>query len=198
MNGSTLPSPVEIASSLYGAWRLFLGDERGLDFLRRDREGFWTALWTLAFAVPPYVLTIALDPDRRAALGIGGLIVEGEVLILSGLIYAWGMYYVLPQLDRAERYFDFMVAHLWVGMSQVYIHVLPSLLRASGAVPEQAVTLITMALIFAMLWWSWFVTRTALDVTGGQAGVVVAGTVLYEFTIVMVFSNLYRSPLSGG
>jgi hypothetical protein len=192
MNGSTLPTPTEIAASLYGAWRLFLGDEAGVRYFRRDLDGFWTALWALAFAVPAYVLKITLDlgAENVALLGLDGLVIEAEILVLSGVIYALAMYYILPQLEREKRYFDYIVAYLWIGMAQVYLHTIPSILRGIGLIPDQGANFMAVVLILGMLWWSWFMTRTTLDVNGGQAGIIVFGTVIYEFLFAISLSRL--------
>ena len=187
MTGSTLPTQTEIISSLYGGWRLFLGDETGVRYLRRDLDGFWAALWALIFAVPIYVLKIALDfgGESVTMLGFDGMVIEAEILVLSGVIYALSIYYILPSFERESRYFDYMVAYLWIGMAQVYIHTVPSILRAIGVIPDQGANFMAVYLVLAMLWWSWFMTRTTLNVNGGQAGLIVAGTVIYEFIFAM-------------
>ncbi|MCR9174790.1 MAG: hypothetical protein NXI19_02180 [Alphaproteobacteria bacterium] len=192
MTGSTLPTQTEIASSLYGCWRLFLGDETGLQYFRRDLDGLWSALWALVFAVPVYVLKIALDLGGESVtlLGFDGMVIEAEILVLSGVIYALAIYYILPALERESRYFDYMVAYLWVGMAQVYIHTVPSILRAIGVIPDQGASFMAVVLVLAMLWWSWFMTRTALNVNGGQAGIILAGTVIYEFILAISLSRL--------
>lgn len=192
MIGSTFPTQTEIVSSLYGCWRLFLGDETGVRYLRRDLDGFWTALWALVLAVPVYVLKIALDLDADSVtmLGFDGMVVEAEILVLSGVIYALAVYYILPALERESRYFDYMVAYLWIGMAQVYLHTVPSILRAIGVIPDQGANFLAVALVLAMLWWSWFMTRTTLNVNGGQAGIILAATVIYEFIFAMSLSRL--------
>jgi hypothetical protein len=192
MTGSTLPTQTEIISSLYGGWRLFLGDETGVRYLRRDLDGFWAALWALIFVVPIYVLKIALDLGGESVtmLGFDGMVIEAEILVLSGVIYALAIYYILPSFERESRYFDYMVAYLWIGMAQVYIHTVPSILRAIGVIPDQGANFMAVSLVLAMLWWSWFMTRTTLNVNGGQAGLIVAGTVIYEFIFAMSLSRL--------
>ena len=67
-----------------------------------------------------------------------------------------------------------MVAYLLIGMAQVYIHTVPSILRAIGVIPDQGSNFMAVSLVLAMLWWSWFMTRTTLNVNGGQAGLIVA------------------------
>jgi hypothetical protein len=192
MNGSTLPTPSEIFSSLYGSWRLFLGDDTGVRYFRRDRDGFWSALWALAFAAPVYVVKMTLDltGDSLTHLGVFGIAVEAGILVLSGLIYALAIYYILPLLERESRYFDYMVAYLWIGFAQVVLHTVPSVLRAVGLIPDQGANVMAVVLVIAMLWWSWFMTRATLDVNGGQAGIIVFGTVIYEFIFAISLSRL--------
>lgn len=191
MNGYPPPSSAEIASSLYGAWRLFLGDVRAMDFLRPDTDGFWTALWTLLFAVPAYVLQVVLDlpAEDVERLGVFGLVVEAQILVLSGLVYALGMIYVARALERDAQYLQFIIATFWVGLAQTYLQAIPSVLRSLGIIPDAGASMFTLALFVVMLWWSWATTRITLEVNGGQAGIVVAGSVLFQIIFVVTLTN---------
>ena len=72
MSGHALPNQVEVASSLYGCWRLFLGDERGAGHFRGGEDGFWSGAWAVVLTIPALYAQIFLefDPDVISRNGL--------------------------------------------------------------------------------------------------------------------------------
>ena len=53
-----MPDRQEVASSLYGAWRLACLDESGMGYFNISVEGFWRSFFAAVLLAPVYMLAI--------------------------------------------------------------------------------------------------------------------------------------------
>jgi len=181
MNGIVLPSQVEIATALYGCWRMFLGDEDAASYFRKDVDGFWSGAWAIVLAIPALLLAalLGLDYSGGPPPGIAALVIEGEVLILSVTLYAWAMLGITRAMEREARYLNYMIAFFWISMVKIYLWVLAAILALGLGLPTAGAQVLQIGVFSVSIWLSWFMTRVTLDVNGGQAAIVVFGTFFY-------------------
>ena len=103
------------------------------------------------------------------------------------------MFYLLPVMERESHYFTYMTAFFWMSLTQSYGWLLISLISliAHGLpIPEVGVSFMMIGVFVTMLWYSWSVTRITLDINGGQAAIVVFGTLIYTTMMQVILSDL--------
>lgn len=186
------PDRIEIATSLYGAWRLIRGDAAGATYFRAGRDGFWAAAWAAVLVVPGHLLTLGLHVagDDTLTFGLIDLVRETEILVIGWFGYALLAYYVLQGLGRADRFDGYMTAYFWTTVPLVYAETLLTLIRVADLLPQVIDNLLALGLLMLVLWARWFVARLGLGINGLEAGAVVFGTLLFDFFVSKVLSPL--------
>lgn len=180
-----MPSQEEVLRSIYGAWLLARMDESGMGQLNLSVDGFWRSFFAAVLVAPGYALLVMQDlvarPDEVDAFwafvveilayGIGW---AAFPLVAIGLTRAFGL---------SRNYSAMIIAVNWAMVIQIGVFlaaigvgiVLPWL---GGLV----VTIVTGAILF----YQWFVIRTALQATGGIALVFV----LVDLIVTIVINSI--------
>ncbi len=170
-----IPSAVEIAYGLYGAWRLARLDPAGMSYFDQSLEGFWKSFFAAVLAAPAQVL-IFLVQIRELEISAGPLrviVVQFLIYVISWLAFPLVMFYLTQSLDRAKSYRGFIVAYNWAHLIQLLLVVPAVLMIASEGLPGPLANLLYMGVLVAVLGYVWFIARTALALPGlGAAGVV--------------------------
>lgn len=183
-----IPSQAEVAASFYGTWRLFIGDRAGLGYFGSGETAFWRACWVLA-AVLPLNLLIYLTQVAGTDLSVSlGLLVQIAIaVIIAWFGYALAAWYVLPALDRGDRYFDYMVPEFWSSLPAIIVQFVAIALEQSDLLPGAMGKALTVASFGAALWLRAQVVRLALDVGYGMAvGLVLGGLVFHAIVAAFV------------
>jgi len=143
-----IPSAAQAKQFLRGSWRLFRFDARGMALLDRTEAGFWQSFWCAALVAPPYVLLLYLRADAEAAMAQRmGLVVADppfwRVAAIETIAYLIGwvafplvMAYLVPLLDRGQRYFAYIAAYNWCYAQQIALMLAVAALRATGLMPD--------------------------------------------------------------
>lgn len=186
------PDRIEVATALYGAWRLIRGDAGGSAYFRAGRDGFWSAAWAVVLVIPAHLLTMAfgLTEYTDASFGLTDFVREGEVLVIRWFGFALLTFYILQNAGRLSRFDGFMTAYFWTSVPLFYAEALLSLVSAVGLLPAILMKLGAIAVLGVMFWVQWFVARMGLGVTAGEAGFVVIGSVAFHWIVSKVLSPL--------
>jgi hypothetical protein len=156
----------EISLGLFGAWRLAHLDPRGMDYFDRSVEGFWRSFWAAAVMAPAYALIVALrlierpttsGPLRIALIEIIGYVIGWTAFPLA----AW---YLLQALGKQDRYFGYIVAYNWANVLQICIYLPVTALNAAGGMPDAVMSVLALAATAAVVFYQYFIARTALQV----------------------------------
>ena len=183
----TIPSQSEVVASIYGTWRLFLGDKGGLGYFGSGESGFWRSCWVLA-AVLPLNLVIYLTQvaGSDAPLSVGLLAQLGFAVVIAWYGYAIVVYYVLPVLDRETRYFDYMIPEYWSSVPTIVIQFVAIALSQSDLLPGSVGKVLTIGSFGASLWLRAQIMRLALDVSYGMSVGLVIGSLVFHAMIAAV------------
>ena len=186
------PDRIEVATALYGAWRLIRGDAGGVAYFRAGRAGFWSAAWAVALVLPAHLLTIALHiaADPMKSFGLRDLIRESEILVIGWFGYALLGFYVLRSVGKLGRFDAYLTAYYWTTVPLAFAETLLTLVRVVGVLPSALENLLAIGFLMLVLWSRWFVARTGLAVKGGEAAAVVFGTLMFDIIIGKVLSPL--------
>lgn len=154
------------ATGLAGAWRLARLDRAGMRYFEATPEAFWRSFQAAIVAAPIYALLVLLraddhplspDPLRAALIEVIGYVIQWTAFPLA----AW---YLTRAFNCSGRYFGFMVAYNWANVLQFIAFVPVALLSASGWVPGSLVNILALLFTGAVVYYQYFIARTALAV----------------------------------
>ncbi len=163
-----IPDQEEVLRSIFGAYRLAWLDRSGMGFFNLSVEGFWRSFFAAVVVAPGYALLVVQELMARPeeisapwafvvetlAYGVGWAAFPVVAIVLTHL------------LGLSRNYAAMIIAANWAAVIQIGVFLaavgLSLLLPGFGGF---AVTLATGAILF----YQWFVIRTALDTSGGVA-----------------------------
>ncbi|MFQ5955118.1 MAG: hypothetical protein ACE5JZ_08660 [Kiloniellales bacterium] len=191
-----MPSALEITRALYGAWRFVRLDRGAMQWFEVSVGGFWRSFFAFAIVAPGYAVLKHIE-HAEVPLSAGApriVIVDGISYVLQIVAYPLAMVYLSRAIGRWDRYIGFIVALNWSVVLQMAVMVLAILLAASHAVPEAAGPRLVFAAWIAVLLYQWFVTLTALEVSGLIAAGAVALDLLIGGIVDAVSYGLLQGP----
>lgn len=182
-----IPSQSEVAASVYGTWRLLLGDRGGLGYFATRQSGFWRSCWVLAAVLPLNLLIFMIQSSvTDAPLSLGLLALVGFTVVIAWYGYALAAHYVLPSIDRAERYYDYMIPEFWSSLPTVVVQFVAIALEAGGVLPGSLGKVLTIASFGGALWLRAQIIRLSLDVSYGVSVGLVVGSLVFNAVLAAV------------
>lgn len=182
----------EVLLSLYGAWRLFLRDPRGLEWLDTSIDGYWKSFFCAVVVLPGYALWVFMALDGSGEAGFFRVVtVEGISYVIQWVAWPLIMAYVVPALDRDQHYIRYIVAFNWSAGVQIAIYLVVLAVKLTGVAPTGALVVLGFIAAVITLSYQWYIARTALEVSGVGAAGLVAG----EFVLGQVIHGIGQSML---
>ena len=181
---SIVPSAGEVARSLYGAWRLAHLDAGAMAYFGDTPEAFWRSFFAAVIVGPFFAVLMAMRFD----LGLVETTVSRFAAVEAiAYVVAWTAFPVVmasavKMLDRDEHYIRYIVAYNWAAVLQNALYMPIVALTVAGAIPPALASALGLVALAVILLYTWFITRTALDITG----VAALGLVLLD-VIIRVF-----------
>jgi hypothetical protein len=176
-----IPSLSEIVNGVFGAWRLFRLDPGGMSYFDNTVEGFWKSFFAAVLIAPAYAIIVAMELSNAETIAHPASIVIIQTLayVINWVAFPLASFYVIQNMGREERFVGYIVAFNWSSTIQMAILLPFSVLAVSGILPDPITNLVGLAATLVVLWYLWFIARTALDITGFPAvGLVLLGLVI--------------------
>ena len=176
----------EFSRAAYGAWRLALLDRRGLDCFDDTVEAYWKSFNAAVIVAPAYALLLILrlyEIEARAGL-FTIAIVETLAYVIGWVAFPLIMIYVCDRIGRSDRYLRYIVAHNWSNVIQVAVFFAVTIL--SKGILGGGLEVLGFAATAAILFYQWFIARTALEVSGGAAASIVGLDLVISILINLV------------
>jgi hypothetical protein len=172
------PTTGEAAAAMYGLWRLFIGQKDGLGYFAASESGFWRACWIVVLVLIAAVVLNAMGAltAESRVLSLGGLALAELRVVVTWFGYALAVYYVLPLLEREERYFDYIVPEFWSSIPLVALAILFSPFGNAMA----------FVLLGGSIWLRVQIIRLSLDLPVGTAIGLTFGAILFEDLIALL------------
>ncbi|MBL6455849.1 hypothetical protein JMJ55_10990 [Belnapia sp. T6] len=190
LSGSPPPLPLRlvIQSGLRGALLLARGRADGLLLMEATPDGAARSFWSAVVCLPGFLALRLLAWSSGDAPATGPLL--GLVAELIGYVCAWAGFALasLPLAEASGRRAEwprFIAAWNW-GNAVQYLVLLALTVPAGLGLPPLLAHGLGLAGIGYALWLEWFITRTALNITGGAA----AGFVVLDLMLGMVIGGL--------
>jgi hypothetical protein len=171
-----MPKTTEITNALYGAYRLALRDAGGMKFFDTSINGFWRSFFAALLIAPLYsaLLSMRYRAGPADASLLRFITVEASAYVIAWVAFPLAMISLCRALKRDDRYLGFIVAYNWAEVLQNGVYLPISILTLAGVIPVPAGNMISLAVLIAILFYIWFIARTALNITAAQAVVIVA------------------------
>ncbi len=180
-----IPSPTEIAYALYGAWRLARLDPGGMSYFDRSVEGFWKSFFAALLVAPGHILLLVIElSDVELAAALPRIVVVLAIIyVMSWTAFPLAMHYLTQTMNRAAEYTGVIIANNWAQVIQILLLTPVTAVARSGLLPGGLGGLLWFAAFCAILYYSWFIARTALRISGPAAVGIVAFSFVLDYTI---------------
>lgn len=183
-----MPSREYVFRSVYGAWRLARLDPAGMNFFDLTIAGFWRSFFVAVLVVPFYIVLALLDYPSYAEAGVDTalyLLVKLVSYVVGWAAFPLAMLFLARLLSLGAYYVPFIIAYNWAVTIQMAAFLPLALLGVSGVLPESLHALLAMAVTVAVLFYQWFVARTAL----GASALTAAGIVLVDVLLTVLIES---------
>ncbi len=175
----------EISIAVSGAWRLAHRDSAGMEYFDKSIVGFWKSFWVAAIVLSGYaILTVDHLGEFEISAGpITILLVQGIGYAIGWVAFPLAMFYAAEAIDRRAHYLGYIVAHNWADVIQVALMLFVMLLEMLNFLPAGLTGLLHFLTVMAILYYEWFIARTALEVSGLVAAAVVSLNIAIGYTL---------------
>ena len=179
-----MPSYRDIVYGIYGAFRLARLDPGAMSYFDRTNEGFWKSFFAAVIVAPGFAVVIGYEL-AQAEIESGALrmfLVESLAYLLGWIAFPVIVHQICEAIGKREQYIGYIVAFNWSKVIQMAVFLPAIGLIALGAMPAGSDSLLRWIISIAILFYEWFVTRTALTVTAAGA----VGFVVLDFVIDLI------------
>ncbi len=179
----------EAASGLMAAYRLARLDAGGMALIEATAQGCRRSFWAALYAAPFYVVLAALRLEDPGDDPLRAILIETIGYALAWTAFPLAAWYIIRARGYLDRYFGYIAAYNWANVLQVAIYVPIQLIEAGGVLPDAVVTLLALGMSAAVLYYQYFIARTALSCAAGPA----ANLVFVDFMIGLILTGLLQS-----
>jgi hypothetical protein len=164
-----MPDREEVLSALYGAYRLAWLDVSGMTYFNLTVEGFWRSFFAAVLVAPGFAVLILQKLVARPDPFDPGWAMLVQILAygLSWAAFPLAAVALTRLLGLSHNYVPLIVALNWGAVLQVMVFL--TAVVVGLALPGVLEGLIMLLVTGGILFYQWFVTRSALQTTGGVA-----------------------------
>jgi len=178
----------QLAGALYGVWLLYRFDVRAWELFDKSAKGFWGAYIVAVFLAPLQIAHAILqyDADKQTLTFIPYVIVQLLSYVVTWTLFPFVMLYIAHLLNRAPRYFAYMVPYIWmqmpIGLALFSVQVLTDV----HVLPATALEVVSPAVLIAFAVYGTFVAGLGLQIATGTA----FGLVVLDYVLGLIADNL--------
>jgi len=187
------PPLKEILRSLYGAYRLARADAGGMTFFNISVKGFWRSFFAAVIIAPLYILLLYMRFDAGEVGATVPRYVSVEVIsyVIAWTAFPVVMLSVVRFLEREKKYLAYIIAYNWAAVLQNGLYIPLAMLSVNGMLSEETASSLSFVILSLILVYTWFITKTALELpTGSVIAIVALDLVLGVFISVTAESIL--------
>lgn len=180
-----------IAQAIHGL-RLLVRMEPGcLSFFEQNHNGFVRSFLPALVLAPLHFTHIALAyqsaPEKPAIAAY--IIIETLAYLLTWVLFPFVMIYIASSLDRAQRYFTYLVAYNWFQLVVGGVILPLTLVVDLKLISTEGASVLNLAVVGTFLFYGTFLACTALDVASTTA----FGIVLLDIMLNLLSSEIIRA-----
>jgi len=165
------------AKALYGAYRLARLDPGGIKYFDDSPNGFWHSFTAVIVVFPMFLGTMIARwsslPDTVS--GWRYIFIEFIAYAIAWTAYPVLMAIVVKAIDRERFYIRGIIAYNWAGVLQNMLYMPVAILGLAGIGGTEP---LAMFILLAVIFYSWFVAKTTLELSPMMAWGIVGLDVL--------------------
>lgn len=167
----------EIASGIYGAWRLARGDVGGIGYFNATKQGFWRSFLAMVIVAPLFasVLLLIYEDAVDQYEPVRFFSVHAIGYVTAWFLFPLIMFYVVQAIDRERRFFAFIAAYNWASVIQNFIYIPVVVVAQLGVIPPNLTYFLVFAIKTLVFVYTWFIARAGLGIAGPLAAAIAAG-----------------------
>ncbi|GAA0779594.1 hypothetical protein E1180_05300 [Roseibium denhamense] len=190
----------EIRAACEGSWLLLRSRPEGMSYFDQSLPGFWRSFQVIFLLLPIFVLSAMAERNAIVAEADPSLGAFPENAYwwakLLGFAASWiALPLVLALLagpiGLSRTYVPFVVARNWTSLLANMPFLLTAVLYLIGIIPTGIFVLLSITCLVMLLYYSYLVTRIALQTTISLAIAVVALDVVLTLLIGELASRLF-------
>jgi hypothetical protein len=184
-----MPDHEEVLRSIYGAYRLAWLDRSGMSHFNLSVDGFWRSFFAAVLVAPGYALLVVQELVARpeAVSPAWAFVVETLAYGIGWAAFPLVAIVVTQLLGLSRNYAAMIIAANWAAVIQIGAFL--AAVALSFVLPPLGGLLVTLA-TGAIMFYQWFVIRTALDTTAGMAVALVLVDLLVNSAINVTAESL--------
>ena len=184
-----------VTNALYGAYRLARADTNGLSYFDNSAAGFWRSFFAAVLIAPLFLilLIIRFSVDDIGASAIRFYTFEAIAYVIGWVLFPLVVFYLVETLGKQERYVGFIIAYNWAAVLQNGFYLPFAILFQLGLIPGEAAGLLNLLLLGLVLAYTWFVAKSALDISGAVAGGIIILDVGLWVALTVITESFLRS-----
>ena len=187
-----MPSAREVMTALYGTYRLARLDAAGMDFFDATPAGFWRSFFAAVLIAPFYLLllTIRFSGLPETAPFFSFIAIESIAYVIVWVAFPLLIASLAKILDRDSHYIRFIVAYNWAAVLQNGLYLPIAIMATSGLLAAGTANALGLMALSLIVFYTWFITRTALEIPAGIAAGIVGLDFLLSILINTVATGL--------
>lgn len=188
-----IPSLREIVLSVYAAGRLARFDAQALGYFDASLAGVFRSFFAAVLMAPFYALTLAtrFAATADAADPLRFALSEGIAYVLSWVAFPLMMVDIAQAVDRPGRLYLYICAYNWSLVVQNALILPLAILVTTGIIPVDLGQPLWLAAIAAIMVYTWFIARSALEISGLMAAGIVVLDIIVSLIISAIAGRLY-------
>jgi hypothetical protein len=184
----------ETARALYGTYRLACLDSTGMDYFRNTQGAFWRS-FNAALIIAPFYIVLLFMRYKVGEISTSAfhfISVETISYIISWIAFPVVVDLLTTVMNRRERYIRFIIAYNWAAILQNLLYLPMAMLSVNGIFSSSSAGLLGLFILVFFVIYTWFITKTALDIPGGQAATIIA----IDFALSLLINGYAEKLLS--
>jgi hypothetical protein len=166
----------ETARALYGAYRLARFDSSAIDYFRNTRGAFWRSFNAALIIAPFYIVLLLMRHEMGEVSTPAFYFISVETIsyIISWVAFPVVVDLLITTMDRREKYIRYIIAYNWAAVLQNLLYLPMAMLSVNGMFSNSSAGLLALIILAFFLVYTWFITKTALNIPSGRAATIVA------------------------
>jgi hypothetical protein len=183
----------ETANALYGVYRLARLDTGGMGFFRNTPGAFWRS-FKVAFIIAPFyagLLAMRYAMGEVASPPLHFMVIESISYAIAWLAFPVIIDPLCRAMGKGDKYIRFIVAYNWVALFQNMLYLPLAMMLVTNVLPQGSGGFLGLIVLLVIMGYTWFIAKTALEISGAQAAAIVA----IDFTLSLLINGYTEKML---
>ena len=183
----------EIAVSLIGSCKLACGDSQGLNFFNTTHQGFWRS-FTAALLVAPIfalLLNVRYIANQNDVNVMRFICIYSVAYVIGWVAFPILANYLAIALNRQKNFIRYIIAYNWASVPQNIVYLPFATVVEAQLIQGDITAVIGVILLGLVFLYTWFVTKSALEISALAA----AGIVILDLMLSIVISSITQGRL---